>query len=379
MGRQFGFISVDDHVQEHPGVWVQRMPKNKWGNRVPHIEKQADGTENWIVDGQKLSLGGVASAGAAMADRTEEPQCWEEVPKAAYDPTERLRAMDADGVDYSVLYPTVAGVAGQTFGRLTEPAFELACVQAYNDWLIEEWGNRSGRFIPQCIVPLSSVESTVAEIKRAVDKGHRGVIYPAVPMELRDVPHINEPVYDPIWSTCQELGVPICFHAGSSEAIQVPPYKGYSPAVAGAFRAITRPMSTVSVIVNLWISRILLRFPNLKVVFGESGLGWGAYLLEYTDFQARGDGLHKTFDLSPSEMFRRQCYLVGWYDRASIRTRRFIGIENILWATNFPLATSTWPNSRDTIGRSFEGVPEDERHKILWGNAASLYQIQREA
>ena len=376
MEMKKGFISVDDHVQEQPDVWTERLSKAKWGNRIPHIEKQADGTENWVVDGRKLPLGGVASAGAAMRDRTEEPQCWQDVPKVAYDPMERLKAMDTDGVDYSVLYPTVAGVAGETFGRLTDPDFELACVQAYNDWLIEEWANRSERFIPQCIVPIYPMEATVAEIKRSVKKGHRGVIYPAVPMELRDVPHINEAVYDQLWATCQDLGVPICFHAGSSEALQVPPYKGYSPALAGAFQAITRPMSTVSVLVNLWISRILLRFPDLKVVFGESGLGWGAYILEYTDFQFKGDGLHRSYDLTPSEMFKRQCYLVGWYDRASIRTRRYIGTENILWATNFPLATSTWPKSGDTISRCFRDVPDDERQKILWENAATLYRVE---
>ena len=376
MEMKKGFISVDDHVQEQPDVWTERLSKAKWGNRIPHIEKQADGTENWVVDGRKLPLGGVASAGAAMRDRTEEPQCWQDVPKVAYDPMERLKAMDTDGVDYSVLYPTVAGVAGENFGRLTDPDFELACVQAYNDWLIEEWANRSERFIPQCIVPIYPMEATVAEIKRSVKKGHRGVIYPAVPMELRDVPHINEAVYDQLWATCQDLGVPICFHAGSSEALQVPPYKGYSPALAGAFRAITRPMSTVSVLVNLWISRILLRFPDLKVIFGESGLGWGAYILEYTDFQFKGDGLHRSYDLTPSEMFKRQCYLVGWYDRASIRTRRYIGTENILWATNFPLSTSTWPKSGDTISRCFRDVPDAERQKILWENAATLYRVE---
>src|SRR5439155_12107587 len=138
---------------------------------------------------------GVASAGVAMSDRAREPQRWSEVPKVAYDPTARLQAMDVDGVDYSVLYPTVAGLAGETFGRLTDPALELACVQAYNDWLIEEWAGTSQRFIPQCIVPLFPAEATVAEIKRAVARGHRGVIYPAVPMELREVPHVNELAY----------------------------------------------------------------------------------------------------------------------------------------------------------------------------------------
>ncbi|MGH7846824.1 MAG: amidohydrolase family protein, partial [Candidatus Binatia bacterium] len=348
MASNIVFISADDHVQEHREVWTRRLSRTKWGDRIPQLRRLEDGTESWVVDGRKLHLRGVARAGALMADRSREPIHWDEIPKAAYDPKERLKAMDADGVDYSVLYPSIAGVAGETFGRITDAEFELACVQAYNDWLIEEWASASPRFIPQCIVPIFPAEATVAEIKRAVAKGHRGVIYPAVPMELRDVPHINESVYDPVWATCQDLGVPVCFHAGASQAIQIQPYAGYSEEIASAFQAITQPVSTVSVVVNLLVSRVLMRYPNLKIVFGESALGWGAYLLEYTDFQAKGDRLHlEGYDLTPGQLFQRQCYLVGWYDRGSLQTRHFIGSENILWATNFPLSTSTWPNSQD--------------------------------
>jgi predicted TIM-barrel fold metal-dependent hydrolase len=211
---------------------------------------------------------------------------------------------------------------------------ELACVQAYNDWLLEEWTGISARFVPQCLVPLSPIGATVKEIRRCVANGHRGVIYPSIPMELRDLPHINDAVYDPVWAVCQELGVPICFHAGASARIQIPAYDGYAPATAAAIRAITRPASSVSVLVNLLISKILMRFAKLKIVLAESGLGWGAYLLEYTDFQAAGDQLPQNgYDLMPSELFKRQCYLVGWYDRASLRVRGYIGTDNILWSS----------------------------------------------
>jgi predicted TIM-barrel fold metal-dependent hydrolase len=375
MGRD-SFISADEHVQEHPEVWTRRLSKSKWGGRIPHIQKTSDGVERWVVDGRELPRRGVAEAGAALSDRTKVAARWEDVPAVVYDPRERLKAMDADGVDYAVLYPSVAGAAGETFGRIEDPELELACVQAYNDWLLEEWAGASERFIPQCITPLFPIDAAVLEVRRAVANGHRGVIYPAVPMELRKVPHINDSVYDPLWAACAELEVPVCFHAGSSKAIQVPPYEGYSPRVAAALESITQPVSQVSVLVNLLISKILLRFPGLKVVLGESGLGWGAYLLEYTDFQAKGDQLPSHgYDLAPSEMFKRQCYIVGWYDRASLKTRRYIGTENILWSTQFPLATSTWPESRKFVEKSFEGLPDEDRKKILWENAARLYKI----
>jgi predicted TIM-barrel fold metal-dependent hydrolase len=376
MELKYGFISVDDHVQEHPEVWTRRLSRAKWGDRIPHLERQADGTEHWVVDGQKLPLPGVALAGAAMPDRAREPQRWEEVPKIAYVPSERLTAMDVDGVDYAVLYPTVAGLAGETFGRLTDAELELACVQAYNDFLVEEWAGVSPRFVPQCIVPLFPVEATVNEIKRAVAKGHRGVVFPSVPMMLRDVPHINEPVYDPVWATCQDLDIPVCFHAGATKAIQFPPYQGLSPELAAAMEAITRPVSSVLVMANFLFSRILFRFPRLKVVFAETTLAWAAYELELADHQFERQRLHtEGYELKPSELFRRQCYMTGWFDSTGLRTRHFIGLDRILWSTNFPQATSTWPTSRQAIARAFEGVPEAERRQILVDNAARLYKL----
>jgi predicted TIM-barrel fold metal-dependent hydrolase len=376
MTAKYGFISVDEHVQETPDLWTDRLSRASFADRIPHIEKAPDGTERWVVDGRAVPLDGVAECGAVMQDRTCNPRRWSEVPASVYDPKERLKTMDAAGIDYAVLYPTIAGAGGEILGAIADPELELACVQAYNDWLIDEWVGASERFIPQCIAPLFSVEAAVKEIRRAAGRGHRGVIYPSVPMELREVPHINDAAYDPLWAACQELRIPICFHAGASNGIQIPAYEGYSQALGSAFRAISRPASSVSVLVNLLISKILMRFPELKVVFAESGLGWGAYLLEYTDFQATGDQLPRNgYYLMPSEMFRRNCYLVGWYDRASLRVREFIGTENILWSSQFPLATSTWPDTKAALGRSFDGLPDVDRHKILWENAAKLYKI----
>lgn len=376
MELKYGLISADDHVQEHPEVWTQRLSSAKWGGRIPHVERHPDGSERWVVDGSPAPLAGVATAAALLADRAHEPQRWEETPRAAYDPIERLAAMDAGRIDSSVLYPTVPGVGGETFGRITDPDFELACVQAYNDWLIDEWARASDRFIPQCLVPLAPIEGTVAEIRRAVGRGHRGVILPSVPMELRDLPHINEPHWDPVWEVCQELEIPVCFHAGSSAKVQLPVHDGYSPAVGAAFAALARPASTVFVLVNFLLSRILMRFPRLQAVFAESGVAWAAYLLEYADHQFEKDRIFdEGYDLKPSELFRRQCYLTGWYESASMQTRHFIGVDNILWSTNFPLATSTWPNSHNAIRRWATATPADERDRILWGNAARLYKV----
>jgi predicted TIM-barrel fold metal-dependent hydrolase len=376
MELKHGSISADDHVQEHPEVWTSRMSRARWGDRIPHLAHMDDGTEEWMIEGWRIPLPGVAMANAAMADRTQEPKHWSEVPRAAFSPAERLKAMDVDGIDYSVLYPSVSGLAGQNFGSVVDPDLEIACVQAYNDWLIEEWVEASPRFVPQCIVPIWPMDLTIAEIKRAIKKGHKGVIYPASPMELRRVPHINDPAYDPLWATCQDLGVPVCFHAGGSAKIQMSAGVTFKPAVAAAFSDVVRSVSSIAVVANFLLARVLDRFPRLKVVFAESSIGWGAYELEYADYQSAADGLpSEGYALKPSELFQRQCYFTCWYDRMSFRARRHLGIGNILWSSHFPLASSTWPDTRRHLESALADLPEDEKRQIQWENAAKLYRL----
>jgi uncharacterized protein len=371
MANDQTILNAVDHVVEHPQVWTERLAKSKWGDRIPHVEHLRDGIDCWVVNGRQIPLSKIAQVGALMADRVTVPERWHDVPDAAYIPSRRLEAMDQDGVDSVVFYPTLPGSSGERFGTLTDPELELACVQAYNDWLIDEWASVSHRFIPQCIVPLWPVDSTVTEIKRAVAKGHRGVILPAAPMQLRNLPHINSAEYDPIWATCQDLNVPLCFHAGSSR-LQFPVPPALSPELSAALRAVTRPASAVFDLTNLLFSRILLRFPKLNVVFAESTIGWGTFLLEYADHQYEQD--HCNYPLKPSEMFARQCYLTSWYDPVK-RNSGQIGTSNILWATNFPAANSTWPDTQAFAKKCLAGLTADERAQITYGNAAALYKL----
>src|SRR5262249_37369602 len=152
-------ISTVDHVVEPPQLWSRVLSHTKWADRIPHIEGESDGTESWIVDGRQFRLSEVAQVGALMADRVNSAKRWDDIPEGAYIPAARLKAMDRDGVDYSVLYPTIAGFSGEHLGAITDPDLELACVRRYNDWLIDEWQACSDRFIPQCILPLSSIDA----------------------------------------------------------------------------------------------------------------------------------------------------------------------------------------------------------------------------
>jgi predicted TIM-barrel fold metal-dependent hydrolase len=371
---KYGCISVDDHVQEVPSLWADRVEK-RLCERAPRLVTTKNGDEQWLLDGEILLDGCAARAGALLADRNENPRRWADVPPPAFTPGERLKAMDSAGIDYSVLYPTVAGLAGEAFGRLADTDLEIACVRAYNDWLIDEWASVSERFIPQCLVPIWPVDAAIAEARRAVARGHRGVIFPSLPMHLRKVPHVSGPEYDPFWSACEELNVPVCLHAGASPELQSPLPAKMKPALAAAIDAATKPVSSVFVLSLYSFSRILLRHPKLRLVLAESALSWGMLYLEWADHQFEHDGLAREgYDLTPSQMFKRQCFFNSWYDPIAPFTN-YIGAEHILWSTNFPLANSTWPHTRETIDHCFKDVAPQARERVLWKNAAELYRL----
>ena len=132
----------------------------------------------------------------------------------------------------------------------------------------------------------------------------------------------------------------------------------------------TQVMSTVL------FSGILERFPNLKVVSSESGLGWVPYLLEVADHQWERQKLAREgMTVKPSDYFHRQCYVNFWFEKIGIENRYHIGVDNIMWESDYPHPTCTWPNSREYIERSFEGVPEDEQRKMLVDNAVRVFNL----
>jgi uncharacterized protein len=373
------FISTNEHVIESPDVWTSRLSKQKWADRVPHIIAKDDGSEVWLIDGREYPLLGSGSAAACMPDRGDEPRRWADIPAVITDPARRAAAMEEQGVDYAVLYPSVAGIAGETFGRIEDPELELACVRAYNDWVLETWAAASPKFIAQCIVPLSSFELMEAEIRRSIAKGHKGVIVPGIPDQVRKgAPHINDHGYDPVWRSCEELGVPVSFHAGVVPSMELEPYAGYPPAVQAAFKAITRPASGTAMLSNILISGILERFPKLKVVFAESTMGLTNFSIEGSDYGFRMWRLDERYGhkIRPSALFQRNCYIVGWYDRLNLRNvMDYLGASSLLWSTKFPLGTSPWPDTKKQIAESFEGIAEPDRRKVLWTNAAELYRL----
>ena len=370
-------ISADDHVIEPPDLWTSRVP-DRYGDRVPQIVQLDGGIERWTIDGRVSEEPRLAPTGALSENRFEEPQRWADVPKEAFDPAARLAAMDRDGVDVSVLYPAAAGIGGETLGVIADPELQIACVRAYNDWLLETWTAASPRFVPQCIVPVTSVEDARAEVERSLKNGHKGVVMAPFPWHINtDAPHLHEEDWDPLWRTVDEAGAPICFHSGTSQRNMLELYDRWDPATSRAFETVRRPVSSAMVVSSFVLSRIGERFPTLQVVFAAAGINWLCFQLELSDHEWGASKLVKEgMEIKPSELFNRQCHVTTWAEKAGMLQREFIGVDNIMWQSEFPMETSTWPESAAFIERICSDLPDEHREKVLAGNARRLYKLE---
>ena len=372
---KFGVISTDDHLQEAPHVWTERMSKARFGDDIPHIVSEPDGSEHWLIAGQPvpglLALGEVQGA---REDRAAPPPThWSEIPTKTYVPVDRLRAMDEDGVDGQTFFPNIAGITNGTFQKIGTEDYRLACIRAYNDWQAEEWYSFSQRFIPQCIFPLWDVDQAVAEVARCHEMGHRGIIGNPAP-EVMGFPHLNEAHWDPLWATCEDLGMVVSFHVGGGAPVE--PWSGYTQNQAISVRSCRVIAGNSLFMANLLYSGILERFPRLKVFSAESGIGWIPYLLETADHQYEAQKLWREGQpTKPSELFHRQCYASFWYERVALRIRDAIGLSNIVWEGDFPHRTCTYPESWKYIDGSLEGISDTEKRTMLVDNAVSLFDL----
>jgi predicted TIM-barrel fold metal-dependent hydrolase len=303
------------------------------------------------------------------------PQRWEDVPKKVYVPEARLRALDTDGVDAEVLFPNDPG----WFYEYGDADFEFDCVRAYND-AVAEWAEESERYIPLAMVPfLSDIKTAVGEVERAIKAGHRGIMMLAEPsLSIRGASHISDRSWHTLWDACETLGVPVHVHAsgGLTDKLSYPRWEGYTAKQWHA--AITTPFGAwpSQIIPNLIFSGILHRHPRLVWVFAEAGIGTVTYVRRACDHEWESRKLWKKgLDLRPSELVRRQVYINFWFEKAGIQTREEIGVDNIMWESDYPHVASPYPHSWSLVEHTVQGVPEDERNKMLWENATRLYNL----
>jgi predicted TIM-barrel fold metal-dependent hydrolase len=299
------------------------------------------------------------------------------VPLKVYDPASRLKALDEDGVDAEVLFPNNPT---SNFGFPGDADYELDCVRAYND-AICEYRRVSDRYVPLALIPYRSpVATIVAEVTDAVKKGAGGVVMLTEPsLIMPGVKPTNDPFWEPFWAACQDAGIPICWHGsgGLVNQLAVPLWEGFSHHQSHTALTSRLCVTPVQMIPNLLFSGRLDRYPRLRWMLGETGMGWLAYVLESCDHEWERRQLWRDgFETRPSEVFRRQIYADFWFEQAGMEVRDFIGLDNLMWESDYPHVTSTYPDSRDWVERVLAGVPAEEQPKLKWENAARLFSLE---
>ena len=370
-------ISTDDHLQEGPGTWKDRMSKVRWGENIPQLRRDENGHDHWYIHGRKWP-GGVGSVRGIMPPG-KPPLVWEDVPKKAYVPSERIKAMEEDGVDVHTFFGNVAGVAGNTFSDPVYPEdFRLECIRAYNDYQVDEWAAPyPGRFITLANLPMWDVDKAVVELDRMAKRGVKGISF-AFPEQF-GYPPIGDEYWYPLWAAAQDAGLSINFHVGSGASMGLRRTSALTPEsslISVAILSTQAITANVEVMTTILFSGILNKFPRLKVVSSESGIGWVPYLLEVADHQWEAQDLkNHGMPERPSELFHRQCYVNFWFEELGPKWRHLIGIDNLLWESDFPHGTGTYPNSRAYIEKSMADWTADERKQVLVDNARKLFHL----
>ena len=368
---QVKLISADSHVNEPGDLWQDRLEK-KYRDRAPYMVENPEG----MRPGSYLIVEGVPpihmAQGIGAGKKPEElPKFYKEstykdVRPGGWDPAERLKDMDIDGVEAEVIYTTL----GFRLFWLTDGEFQRACFKAYNNWLAEFCSYAPNRLAGLAMITLVDIDEAIKGLRRCAGIGLKGAMIWASPPD--DIPY-SDSRYDPFWAAAQDLGMPLSLHSitgfGPESRLMVKnPMDRYVRSTS-LCHEVQRSMTT------LIFGGVMERFPELKFVSAENEVGWLSYMLQRLD-QAQDEYKYlypTTLTMKPSEYFRRQFYATFIDDPVGVATREYIGVDNIMWSSDYPHTVSSWPNSQEVVERDLKGVLEDERLKIIRGNCAKLY------
>jgi predicted TIM-barrel fold metal-dependent hydrolase len=377
-------VSVDDHLIEHPRVWQERVPARLKENAPKIVE--VNGTHQWSYDGTLFpSIGLNAVAGKEPKDFGLDPVRYEDMIPGCYDPAERVKDMDIDGVQAALCFPSFPGFAGGVFQRAKDKELALECVKAWNDFYIDEWcATAPDRFIPLAMLPTWDIGLTVAEAERTAAKGARSFTFPDAPTAL-GLPSFHTPHWDPLFAVAQEAEVPLSLHFGSgsyvpgfSFASRDPQDKSNAPFVVAITLFSSNLMWTT---VDLLFSGALQRFPNLQFSLSEGGIGWIPYILERSDYAWDRHRWYQDIDRQarPSDLFRQHFWGCFIDDLHGVQNRHTIGVDRITMEIDYPHSDSNWPNSRKRAAEMLADVPDDECEMIAETNARRMLRFPRTA
>jgi predicted TIM-barrel fold metal-dependent hydrolase len=372
-------VDADTHITEWYDLWTSRAP-SRLRDRVPQV-KSVNGQRTWVIDGDK-SLGITNACSAIHKDGSKAKgmgfRDWqiEHVHAGAHDMAARVSFMDETGISAQIAYSNVLGFGGQKAG-LVDPDLRLVSTQLFNDAMAEVQEASAQRIFPMALLPWWDINLAVAETRRCHKMGLRGVNTNTDPHN-HGLPDLGAEYWYPLWEICTELDMPVNFHIGSSDESMTWFGSGCWPShnvdAQLAFGSTMLFLGNARVLSNIILSRFLERFPKLKMVSVESGVGWIPFVLEALEYQMKEGGLD--FQISPKELFRRQIYACSWFERdVLVDTARTLGTDNIMFETDFPHPTCLYPGALQYIENVALGFTPEERSKVFGGNAVKLYKL----
>jgi predicted TIM-barrel fold metal-dependent hydrolase len=369
-GKQEILISADSHVIELPDLWEKQL-SGGFGDRAPKVyydEKR----ESWMFgspDVPTQAVGGLFMAG-------HKPEDLEKVRKAGFsaarpggwDPVQRVKDMEIDGVSAEVLYPSM----GLGLFCIEDAALQEACFRVYNDWLIDYCKGAADRLVGAALISAYNIDHAVIELERCKERGLCGAM-------IWQVPHKKLPFgsdhYDRFWAAAQDLEMPVNLHilTGFGGSIQRQTLAG----LERYRRGVNQSEEIANALFDIIFSGVLERYPRLKVVSVENEIGWIPFWISQCDkaFERHRSAVPLTIDKKPSEYFQRQVYATFFNDYVGGHLLSWWGIDNCMWSNDYPHQNSTWPHSRDVIARDLGHLQTAKREKLVRTNVARLYNL----
>lgn len=397
MSSPLRLISPDDHLQAPPHLWQSRMPQ-KWRDEAPKIKRltgraydagggnfrfaeDAAGVlgDVWHYDGKQVPIVKIAAAAGFSPRRDVKfgPNTFDEIRPGCYDPKARLADMDQAGILASANYPNMFVMfAGEQFSFAQDKALALECIKAYNDFVMEEWcAGSGGRLIPLGILPLWDVELAITEAARLAKLGFKSVSFPEGP-HRNGLPSVSSKYWDGLFSLLADAGMVLSIHIGTSPM---------TLAAKDAHAAVPHVGASLYVqhsLMEYLFSAVFLRIPRLRVCFAESQLGLVPYTLDRCDYiweEIVIDGVSQVdkqaLPEKPSHYFRQNCYVCYFRDPVGLQMTDYIGIDNILFETDYPHLDTEWPNCRAEAEKMVAHLSPEDQDKILSENARKLFGV----
>lgn len=360
-------IDADAHMLEPPGLWTEGLSK-RFRDRAPRIIKDPDGRKGLFFTCEQLPP--LRVSGAFAAGKTFDKKFLEagldSAPAGGWNPAERLKDMELDGVEAAVLYTTM----GFVLFWIEDAEFQEDCFRVYNDWLAEFCSYAPSRFAGLAMISLFDVDRARRELKRCAKMGLKGALIWAAPPEDRSYTHHT---YDPFWAAAQELKMPLSLHTltGRTKTAQ----QDESDIGELYARMVIRTQEAQHSICSMIFGGVFERFPELKIVSAENDIAWVPHLLERADkyYRRFKQGYGTLLSLKPSEYFRRQVFATFIDDPLGLKIYSYLGADNFMWSTDYPHQAATWPHTMEVLARDFASLPEADRRKIVRENCARVY------